>query len=165
VRWNRAIGQVPSVSNTLSVWVSTLTASDVSILGDEMMDTPRKRSERACRVLSRDRQSRARRGRTRGASASCSTQSSTTCPRGVLMFDADMRLVFCNQGYVEMYGLSPDDGGRRFAPARPHRPWRGQPGPFTASRTNTSRKLLGELAKGKTSNDIIRRRMAAPSRS
>ncbi len=26
---------------------------------------------------------------------------------GVLMFDADARLVFCNQRYIEMYGLSP----------------------------------------------------------
>jgi PAS domain-containing protein len=26
---------------------------------------------------------------------------------GVLMFDAEARLVFCNQRYVEMYGLSP----------------------------------------------------------
>ncbi len=26
------------------------------------------------------------------------------------MFDADMRLVFCNQRYIEMYGLSPDMG-------------------------------------------------------
>src|SRR5271167_3571889 len=28
--------------------------------------------------------------------------------QGVLMFDADARLVFCNQRYIEMYGLSPD---------------------------------------------------------
>ena len=27
--------------------------------------------------------------------------------QGVLMFDADARLVFCNQRYIEMYGLSP----------------------------------------------------------
>jgi diguanylate cyclase (GGDEF)-like protein len=28
--------------------------------------------------------------------------------QGVLMFDADARLVFCNRRYIEMYGLSPD---------------------------------------------------------
>jgi diguanylate cyclase (GGDEF)-like protein len=28
--------------------------------------------------------------------------------QGVLMFDADARLVFCNRQYIEMYGLSPD---------------------------------------------------------
>src|SRR5262245_33224369 len=28
--------------------------------------------------------------------------------QGVLMFDQDTRLVFCNQRYTEMYGLSPD---------------------------------------------------------
>ncbi|MEJ2625518.1 MAG: PAS-domain containing protein [Pseudolabrys sp.] len=28
--------------------------------------------------------------------------------QGVLMFDADARLAFCNPRYVEMYGLSPD---------------------------------------------------------
>src|SRR5215208_302549 len=27
--------------------------------------------------------------------------------QGVLMFDSDARLIFCNQRYVEMYGLSP----------------------------------------------------------
>jgi diguanylate cyclase (GGDEF)-like protein len=29
-------------------------------------------------------------------------------PQGVLMFDASAKLVFCNQRYIEMYGLSPD---------------------------------------------------------
>ena len=29
-------------------------------------------------------------------------------PQGVLMFDADTRLIFCNQRYIEMYGLSPE---------------------------------------------------------
>src|SRR5258708_14630494 len=33
--------------------------------------------------------------------------------QGVLMFDSDARLVFCNQRYLEMYGLSPP-----VAPAR-----------------------------------------------
>jgi len=28
--------------------------------------------------------------------------------QGVLLFDADARLVFCNQRYIEMYGLSPE---------------------------------------------------------
>ena len=28
--------------------------------------------------------------------------------QGVLMFDADARMVFCNQRYIEMYGLSPE---------------------------------------------------------
>src|SRR5579862_4503608 len=28
--------------------------------------------------------------------------------QGVLLFDADAKLVFCNRRYIEMYGLSPD---------------------------------------------------------
>jgi PAS domain-containing protein len=28
--------------------------------------------------------------------------------QGVLLFDSESRLVFCNQRYIEMYGLSPD---------------------------------------------------------
>jgi PAS domain-containing protein len=28
--------------------------------------------------------------------------------QGVLMFDSETRLVFCNQRYIEMYKLSPD---------------------------------------------------------
>src|SRR5207253_6511444 len=28
--------------------------------------------------------------------------------QGVLMFDSETRLIFCNQRYVELYGLSPE---------------------------------------------------------
>ncbi|MGA8588525.1 MAG: PAS-domain containing protein, partial [Pseudolabrys sp.] len=28
--------------------------------------------------------------------------------QGVLMFDSETRLIFCNKRYIELYGLSPD---------------------------------------------------------
>src|SRR5262249_45975742 len=75
--------------------------------------------------------------------------------QGVLMFDADMRLVFCNQGYVEMYGLSPEKGGAGLT-VRDLLNHGAATGTFTGEPDEYTEKLLGGLAKGKTSNDIIK---------
>src|SRR4051812_12338306 len=52
--------------------------------------------------------------RARRGSAAAEDQSSLLAmvldnmAQGVVLFDADTRLIFCNQRYVRMYGLSPD---------------------------------------------------------
>src|SRR5262245_14036041 len=87
-----------------------LNTFDVSILGAGLMDTPRKRA--SARVVSFPGTARAERAATdEGRERQLLDMILNNMSQGVLMFDADMRLVFCNQGYVEMYGLSPEMGG------------------------------------------------------
>src|SRR5262249_62097646 len=87
--------------------VDGLHTFDVPILGDEMMDTPRKRAASA-RVVSFPGTARAERAATdEGGERQLLDMILNNMSQGVLMFDADMRLGFCNQGYVELYGISP----------------------------------------------------------
>jgi diguanylate cyclase (GGDEF)-like protein len=135
--------------------VDGLHTFDVSILGDEMMDTPRKRAASA-RVVSFPGTARAERAATdEGRERQLLDMILNNMSQGVLMFDADMRLVFCNQGYVEMYGLSPETGGAGLT-LRDLLNHGAATGTFTAEPDEYIEKLLGDLAKGKTSNDIIK---------
>jgi diguanylate cyclase (GGDEF)-like protein len=73
--------------------------------------------------------------------------------QGVLMFDADARLVFCNQRYIEMYGLSsavvmPGCGLRDLLDHRK------AVGAFCGDPEDYIVELLEDIALGKTSNDI-----------
>jgi len=72
-----------------------------------MMDTPRQRAATGARVVSFPDTRAERATVDEGRERSCSTWSSTTCPRRIDV-DANMRLVFCNQGFIGMYGLSSD---------------------------------------------------------
>jgi diguanylate cyclase (GGDEF)-like protein/PAS domain S-box-containing protein len=134
--------------------VDGLHTFDVSILGDEIMDTPRKRAASA-RVVSFPGTARAGRAATdEGGEQQLLDMILNNMSQGVLMFDADMRLVFCNQGYVEMYGLSPEmAAGCTLRDLIDHGVATGT---FTGEPDEYIEKLLGELAKGKTSNDIIK---------
>jgi diguanylate cyclase (GGDEF)-like protein len=73
--------------------------------------------------------------------------------QGVLMFDADARLVFSNQRYVEMYGLSPDVvvPGCSLRELLDHR---RAVGAFCGDPENYIAELLDEISQGKTSNGI-----------
>jgi diguanylate cyclase (GGDEF)-like protein len=73
--------------------------------------------------------------------------------QGVLMFDADARLVFCNQRYIEMYGLSaavvmPGCGLRDLLDHRK------AVGAFCGDPEDYIVELLEDIAQGKTSHDI-----------
>ena len=129
---------------------------DVSILGDEMMDTPRKRAATSARVVSFPGIARAERAATdEGRERQLLDMILNNMSQGVLMFDADMRLVFCNQGYVEMYGMSPEmvGAGHTLRDLINHGVATGT---FTGEPDEYIEKLVGDLAKGKTSNDIIK---------
>jgi len=79
-----------------------------------MMDTPRQRAATGARVVSfpRDHESGACDGG-RGRERQLLDMVLNTV-QGVSMFDANMRLVFCKSGFIEMYGLSSDIGSPRF---------------------------------------------------
>ena len=73
--------------------------------------------------------------------------------QGVLMFDADARLVFCNQRYIEMFGLSSDVvvPGCGLRDLLDHRK---AVGAFCGDPEDYIVELLEDIAQGKTSNDI-----------
>jgi diguanylate cyclase (GGDEF)-like protein/PAS domain S-box-containing protein len=129
---------------------------DVSILGDEMMDTPRKRAATGARVVSFPGTGRAERAAAdEGRERQLLDMILNNMSQGVLMFDADARLVFCNQGYVEMYGMSPEMVGAGYT-LRDLINHGVATGTFTGEPDEYIEKLLADLAKGKTSNDIIK---------
>ena len=73
------------------------------------MDIPRQRAATGARVVSFPGTTRAERATgDEGRERQLLDMVLNNMSQGVSMFDADMRLVFCNQGYIEMYGLSPD---------------------------------------------------------
>jgi diguanylate cyclase (GGDEF)-like protein len=75
--------------------------------------------------------------------------------QGVLMFDADARLVFCNQRYIEMYGLSAEVVAPGCA-LRDLLAHRMAVGAFAGSPEDYIVDLLEEVASGKPSNGIVK---------
>ncbi len=75
--------------------------------------------------------------------------------QGVLMFDADARLVFCNQRYIEMYGLSAEVAAPGCA-LRDLLAHRTAVGAFAGSPEDYIVDLLEEVAAGKPSNGIVK---------
>ena len=89
--------------------VADLHSFGVPILGDEMMDTPRQRAATGARVVSFPGTTRSERATVdEGRERQLLDTVLNNMSQGVLMFDPDARLVFCNRRYVEMYGLSHD---------------------------------------------------------
>ncbi len=74
---------------------------------------------------------------------------------GVLMFDAQARLVFCNQRYIEMYGLSPEivTPGCALRDLLAHR---AAVGAFAGSPDDYIADLLDEVAAGKPSHGTVK---------
>jgi diguanylate cyclase (GGDEF)-like protein len=74
--------------------------------------------------------------------------------QGVLMFDADARLVFCNRSYIEMYGLRPDVAkpGCSLLDLLNHRlearTFSGDPHEYIA-------ELMAKIAEGRTFGNIV----------
>jgi diguanylate cyclase (GGDEF)-like protein len=75
--------------------------------------------------------------------------------QGVLMFDAEARLVFCNQRYIEMYGLSAEVATPGCA-LRDLLAHRTAVGAFAGSPEDYIVDLLEEVAAGKPSNGIVK---------
>src|SRR5580693_9548157 len=75
--------------------------------------------------------------------------------QGVLMFDSEARLVFCNQRYIEMYGLSPEVATPGCA-LRDLLAHRAAVGAFAGSPEDYIVDLLEEVAAGKPSNGIVK---------
>jgi diguanylate cyclase (GGDEF)-like protein len=74
---------------------------------------------------------------------------------GVLMFDADARLVFCNQRYIEMYGLSPTAvvPGCSLQELLDHR---RTVGAFFGDPQDYIDELLKGITDGKSSNEVAK---------
>jgi diguanylate cyclase (GGDEF)-like protein len=74
--------------------------------------------------------------------------------QGVLMFDSETRLTFCNQRYLELYGLSPDvvKSGCRLRDLLQHRI---ELGSFTGDPDEYAARLRDGIAEGKTFNHIV----------
>jgi diguanylate cyclase (GGDEF)-like protein len=75
--------------------------------------------------------------------------------QGVLLFDADARLVFCNQRYIEMYGLSPDVviPGRGLRELLDHRK---AVGAFCGDPETYIAELAEDIAQGRASSGIAK---------
>jgi diguanylate cyclase (GGDEF)-like protein len=74
--------------------------------------------------------------------------------QGVLMFDSQTRLIFCNQRYIELYGLSPDivKPGCLLRDLLRHRIERGN---FSGDPDEYVARLADGIAEGKTFNHIV----------
>jgi diguanylate cyclase (GGDEF)-like protein len=75
--------------------------------------------------------------------------------QGVLMFDVEARLVFCNQRYIEMYGLSPElvTPGCSLHDLLEHR---AAVGAFAGSPAEYILDLLEDVAGGKPSHSVVK---------
>ena len=74
--------------------------------------------------------------------------------QGVLMFDSETRLIFCNQRYLELYGLSPEvvKSGCHLRDLLQHRIELGN---FTGDPDEYVARLRDGIAEGKTFNHIV----------
>src|SRR5262249_60088503 len=74
--------------------------------------------------------------------------------QGVLMFDSETRLTFCNQRYLELYGLSPEvvKSGCYLRDLLRHRI---ELGSFTGDADEYAARLRDGIAAGKTFNNIV----------
>jgi diguanylate cyclase (GGDEF)-like protein/PAS domain S-box-containing protein len=74
--------------------------------------------------------------------------------QGVLMFDSETRLTFCNQRYLELYGLSPEvvKSGCHLRDLLQHRI---ELGSFTGDPDEYAARLRDGIAEGKTFNHIV----------
>jgi diguanylate cyclase (GGDEF)-like protein len=82
--------------------------------------------------------------------------------QGVLMFDAEARLVFCNQTYLDLYGLAPDVAkpGSTLHDVLNHRKEIGlhhrmEVGSFSGNSEGYIVNLLAGIASGGTSQEIV----------
>jgi diguanylate cyclase (GGDEF)-like protein len=75
--------------------------------------------------------------------------------QGVLMFDTDAQMVFCNQRFIEMYGLTPElvVAGCGLRELLDHQQ---AVGAFCGDREDYIVKLLDDVAKGKTSHAVAK---------
>jgi diguanylate cyclase (GGDEF)-like protein len=73
--------------------------------------------------------------------------------QGVLLFDSETRLVFCNQRYIEMYGLLSDfvQPGCKLSSLLDHRIATGT---FSGNPEEYIERLMAEMAEGKTTSSV-----------
>jgi diguanylate cyclase (GGDEF)-like protein len=74
--------------------------------------------------------------------------------QGVLMFDSETRLIFCNKRYIELYGLSPEivKPGCSLRDLLRHRI---ETGSFSADADEYVARLADGIAEGKTFNNVV----------
>jgi diguanylate cyclase (GGDEF)-like protein len=74
--------------------------------------------------------------------------------QGVLMFDSETHLIFCNQRYIELYGLSPEivKPGCSLRDLLRHRIERGS---FSGDPDEYTARLAEGIAEGKTFNNVV----------
>src|SRR6476660_384713 len=74
--------------------------------------------------------------------------------QGVLMFDSETRLIFCNNRYIELYGLSSEivKPGCHLRDLLRHRIERGS---FSGDPDEYTARLAEGIAEGKTFNNIV----------
>jgi PAS domain-containing protein len=74
--------------------------------------------------------------------------------QGVLMFDSETRLIFCNKRYIELYGLAPDmvEPGCSLRDLLRHRIERGS---FSGDPDEYTARLAEGIAEGKTFNNVV----------
>ncbi len=118
------------------------------------MDTPRQRGAAAASVVSFRGGARAERGAA-GEGRELLDMVLNNMSQGVLMFDHEMRLVFCNRSYIEMYRLSPEIAkpGCTLRDLLKHRIATGT---FSDDLEEYIEKLRSDLASGETSNMIVK---------
>ena len=118
------------------------------------MDTPRQRGAAAASVVSFRGSARAERGAA-AEGRELLDMVLNNMSQGVLMFDQEMRLVFCNRGYIEMYGLS-SDIAKPGCTLRDLLKHRIATGTFSDDPEEYIEKVRSDLAGGETSNMIVR---------
>jgi diguanylate cyclase (GGDEF)-like protein/PAS domain S-box-containing protein len=120
------------------------------------VDTKSRRSARAASTLSIARSLPPAREQARGGTDQQLLLDTVlnNMSQGVLMFDPDTRMVFCNQRYIEMYGLSPEvvKPGCTLRDLLEHRV---AVGTFAGDPDQYIVKVLGDVTEGRTANDII----------
>ena len=74
--------------------------------------------------------------------------------QGVLMFDSETRLIFCNKRYIELYGLAPDivKLGCSLRDLLRHRIERGS---FSGDPDEYTARLAEGITEGKTFNNVV----------
>ena len=86
--------------------------------------------------------------------AMAATVSVRRMSQGVLMFDQETRLIFCNQRYIELYGLSPEvvKSGCLLRDLLEHRM---ELGSFSGDVDEYIARLKEGISEGKTFNQVV----------
>jgi len=119
------------------------------------MDATDQRSLSAAAIVRFPAGKRARRGAAAEPDQPLLAMVLDNMAHGVVLFDADTRLIFCNQRYVTMYGLSPDlvEPG---CTLRDLLGYRMAAGSFSGDPEEYVAKLADQISGGESSSNVVR---------